>query len=99
MKDPPIRRYAVTPIRFSSELGEGFRIAAQQIAANRRRSILTTLGVIIGIVAVTLMCTAIPGIDIGFDRSMSGCGDHVLYVEHWPCTTGGDYWQFRTPPH
>src|SRR5258708_6668628 len=108
MKDTPIRpnadtpirlaRSADTPIRFSSELRESFRIAAQQIAANRSRSILTTLAVIIGIVAVTLMGTAIRGIDIGFDRSMSGFGDDVLYVEQWPWNTGDDYWQFRNRP-
>ena len=98
MKDTPIRRYAVTPIRFPNELGESFRIAAQQIAANRSRSILTASGVIIGIVAVTLMGTAIRGIDIGFDRSMSGFGDDVLYVEQWPWNTGDDYWHFRNRP-
>jgi putative ABC transport system permease protein len=91
-------RYADTPIRLPHELGESFRIAAQQIAANRSRSILTTLGVVIGIVAVTLMGTAIRGIDIGFDRSMSGFGDDVLYVEQWPWNTGDDYWQFRNRP-
>jgi putative ABC transport system permease protein len=80
------------------ELVEGFRIAAQQIAANRTRSILTTLGVVIGIVAVTLMGTAIRGIDAGFDRSMSGFGDDVLYVEQFPWTTGDDYWEFRNRP-
>jgi putative ABC transport system permease protein len=105
VKDTPIHRYADTPIRssgtpirLSSELGESFRIAAQQIAANRSRSILTALGVIIGIVAVTLMGTAIRGIDIGFDRSMSGFGDDVLYVEQWPWNSGDDYWHFRNRP-
>jgi putative ABC transport system permease protein len=80
------------------ELLEGFRIAAQQIAANRTRSILTTLGVMIGIVAVTLMGTAIRGIDLGFDRSMAGFGDDVLYVEQFPWTTSDDFWQFRNRP-
>jgi len=98
MKDTPIRRHADTPIRLFSELVESFRIAAQQIAANRSRSILTTLGVIIGIIAVTLMGTAIRGIDIGFDHSMSGFGDDVLYVEQRPWNTGDDYWQFRNRP-
>jgi putative ABC transport system permease protein len=77
---------------------EGFRIAVRQVAANRTRSMLTTLGVAIGIIAVTLMGTAISGIDTGFDRSMSGFGDDVLYVEQWPWTTLDDYWQFRNRP-
>ena len=68
-------------MRNPAEWVEGFRIAAQQIAANRSRSILTALGVAIGIVAVTLMGTAIGGIDTGFNRSMSGFGDDVLYVD------------------
>jgi putative ABC transport system permease protein len=80
------------------ELEEGARIAAQQIAANRMRSMLTALGVTIGIIAVTLMGTAIRGIDIGFNRSMSGFGDDVLYVEQYPWSSRADFWQFRNRP-
>src|SRR5258708_28288955 len=80
------------------EVEEGTRIAAVQIAVNRTRSILTALGVAIGIIAVTLMGTAISGIDTGFNRSMSGFGDDVLYIEQWPWTTLDDYWQFRNRP-
>jgi putative ABC transport system permease protein len=86
------------PMRFPFEVRESLRIAGQQIMANRSRSILTALGVIIGIIAVTLMGTAIRGIDLGFDRSMSGFGDDVLYVEQWPWNTGDDYWHFRNRP-
>jgi putative ABC transport system permease protein len=80
------------------EVEEGTRIAGLQIAANRTRSILTALGVIIGIIAVTLMGTAIRGIDIGFNRSMSGFGDDVLYVEQYPWSSPADFWQFRNRP-
>jgi putative ABC transport system permease protein len=85
-------------MRNAAEWVEGFRIAIQQIAANRTRSILTALGVAIGIIAVTLMGTAIRGIDIGFNRSMSGFGDDVLYIEQWPWSTTEDFWQFRNRP-
>jgi putative ABC transport system permease protein len=54
--------------RLYYELSESFRIAFAQILANKLRSALTALGVIIGIVAVTLMGTAIKGIDVGVDR-------------------------------
>ena len=60
------------------ELTESFRIAFSQIRANAMRSVLTALGVIIGIVAVTLMGTAINGIDIGFNRRLAPLGDDVL---------------------
>jgi putative ABC transport system permease protein len=84
--------------RLRFELIESCRIAAQQISANRTRSFLTALGVIIGIIAVTLMGTAIKGIDTGFDRSMSLLGDDVLYVEQFPWTPVDDFWNYRNRP-
>ena len=63
--------------------------------ANKTRSTLTALGVIIGIVAVTLMGTAISGISIGFDKSMSVLGDDVLYVTQWPWKRVDDWWNYR----
>src|SRR5437870_4353039 len=63
--------------------------------SNKTRSTLTALGVIIGIVAVTLMGTAIAGIQIGFDKSMAVFGDDVLYVEQWPWARVDDWWNYR----
>lgn len=81
--------------RFVYELGESWRIAAAQMRANMTRSTLTALGVIIGIVAVTLMGTAINGISSGFDKSMSVLGDDVLYVGQWPWKKVDDWWNYR----
>jgi putative ABC transport system permease protein len=79
----------------ASEVYESFRIALDQIRAHRMRSILTALGVIIGIIAVTLMGSAIGGIEIGFERSLSVIGDDILYVEKWPWQHVDDWWNFR----
>ncbi len=81
--------------RLYIELVESVRIAFTQILANKLRSALTALGVIIGIVAVTLMGTAIKGIDVGVDRSFSGFGDDILYVTKWPWRDVEDWWNFR----
>jgi putative ABC transport system permease protein len=81
--------------RFLYELGESWKIAVAQMRSNLTRSTLTALGVIIGIVAVTLMGTAIGGISIGFDKSMSIFGDDVLYVEQWPWKNVDDWWNYR----
>ena len=59
------------------------------------RSALTALGVIIGIIAVTLMGSAIGGIEIGFERSLSVIGDDILYVEKWPWHHVDDWWNYR----
>ncbi|MEO6569174.1 MAG: ABC transporter permease [Opitutaceae bacterium] len=77
------------------ELSESVRIAFSQIRANKLRSMLTALGVIIGIVAVTLMGTAILGIDAGVESSLAGLGDDVLYVSKWPWRDTSDFWNYR----
>ena len=80
------------------ELAESARIAGEQLRANRTRSFLTGLGVIIGIIAVTLMGIAIKGIDTGFDRSMNMLGEDVLYVEQYPWTAIDDFWLYKNRP-
>jgi putative ABC transport system permease protein len=82
--------------RLLYELSESFRIAWTQIRANKMRSSLTALGVIIGIIAVTLMGTAILGIDAGVEKSLAGFGDDVLYVTKWPWRdASNDWWNYR----
>ena len=77
------------------EISESFRIAFQVIRAHKMRSVLTALGVIIGIVAVTLMGSAISGIELGFERSLAVIGDDVFYVEKWPWRHVDDWWNYR----
>ncbi len=84
--------------RLIYEFTESFRIAFAQIRANAMRSVLTALGVIIGIVAVTLMGTAINGIDIGFQNSLAMLGEDVLYVQKWPWHGVDDWWNYQNRP-
>src|ERR1044071_2153975 len=81
--------------RFLYELSESWKIAAAQMRSNLTRLTLTALGVIIGIIAVTLMGTAVNGISIGFDKSMAVLGDDVLYVTQWPWKPVDDWWNYR----
>src|SRR5947208_13947238 len=68
-----------------TELKEGLGISWSAIRANKLRSALTTLGIIIGILTVTLMGTAIEGLNRAFLKSVSTIGADVLYVgrEEW----------------
>jgi putative ABC transport system permease protein len=66
-----------------SELREGIGISWGTIRANKMRSALTTLGIIIGIVTVTLMGTAIEGMNQAFLRSISTLGTDVFYVNRF----------------
>lgn len=75
-----------------AEWSEALRIALENLRAHKMRSLLTALGVIIGIIAVTLMGTAIRGIDQGFDESLDMLGKDLVYIERWPWADPGDNW-------
>src|SRR5437667_10174243 len=81
--------------RFLYELSESWKIAAAQMRSNLSGSPVTAVGFIIGIIAVTLMGTAVNGISIGFDKSMAVLGDDVLYVTQWPWKPVDDWWNYR----
>jgi len=70
-------------MRVLSEWRECLWIAADAVRANKMRAALTTLGIVIGIVTVTLMATAIQGLRRSFTSSISMLGADVLYVERF----------------
>ena len=72
---------------------EGIIISLKAISVNKMRSVLTTLGIIIGIVAVTTMSTAIVGLRQAFIQSISSIGNDVLYVDKFEWFGGKD-WRF-----
>jgi putative ABC transport system permease protein len=80
-----------------SELKEGTGISWSAIRANKMRSVLTTLGIVIGIVTVTLMGTAIAGLDRAFLKNISFIGADVFYVDRfdWFAHTYDDYMKMR----
>jgi putative ABC transport system permease protein len=84
--------------RFAYEFSESIRIAFEQIRAHKMRSVLTALGVIIGIVAVTLMGLAISGMDRSFENSLAMLGEDILYVQKWPWHEVDDWWNYVNRP-
>jgi len=70
-------------MRFANEFSEGLRIAVDAIRTNKLRAGLTTLGIIVGIVTVTLMGTAIQGMRRSFVQSIAAMGTDVLYVQRF----------------
>ena len=67
-------------MNFLTELKEGLWISWDAIRAHKLRSTLTTLGIIIGVVTVTLMGTVIQGVNSAFLNSISFLGADTLYV-------------------
>ena len=78
-----------------NELKESIKISIQSISAHKLRSTLTTLGVVIGIVSVTLMTMAVEGLRRSFEESISAIGADVLYIQKWPWFAGREWWKYR----
>ena len=77
---------------------ENVRIAISAILSSKMRSFLTALGIIIGVLAVTLMGTLISGLDRSFEKSMSMLGKDVFYISKHEWFGNQDYWELRNRP-
>jgi putative ABC transport system permease protein len=68
---------------FLTEIREGLGISWAALRANKMRSVLATLGIVIGILTVTLMGAAINGLNQAFIRNVSSLGANVFYVSRY----------------
>jgi putative ABC transport system permease protein len=84
--------------RLRIELLESARLAKHQLFAYPTRSLLTALGITIGIAAVVLMDGAINGINDRVGQALASLGSDVLYVEQAPWTATDDLWRYRNRP-
>jgi putative ABC transport system permease protein len=82
-------------MRLLTELTETLKLSYTAIRANRSRGLLTTLGIIIGIVAVVTTMTAANGLGNSFKESISAIGSDVLYVSRRPWVMTGNWFEFR----
>lgn len=78
---------------------ENIVMALKAIISHKLRSLLTMFGVIIGILSVSLMGTAISGINHSFEKSMSFLGNNVINIDRFPWDTEEDWWKFRNRPY
>lgn len=79
-------------MNFFTEIKEGIIISLNSIRANKVRSFLATLGIVIGIMTVTTLQTAIEGINRAFEKSISAVGADVLYIQKFEWF-GKDDWE------
>ena len=61
-------------------LGEVVSMALRALRANRMRSLLTTLGIVIGVGTVVAMTSIIQGFDRTVQSSITSFGSHVIYM-------------------
>ena len=78
---------------------ESFKIAWSAIVANKARGVLTTLGIIIGILAVTTTMSAFNGMKSSFMQGAGAIGADVLYVSRMPWIIMNDFFEYRNRPN
>jgi putative ABC transport system permease protein len=87
-------------LRFFKIFQEGLRFAWHALVVNKLRSLLSLLGVTIGIFAIIAVFTVVDALEGNIRSSVASLGSDVLYVQKWPWGTGGDYdwWKYMSRP-
>jgi putative ABC transport system permease protein len=80
-----------------SEIVEGLNIASGALKSNRMRSVLTTLGIVIGIIVVTVIISVIQGLNKFVGSEISGLGADTIYITRmpWMIQSYEDYMEFQ----
>ncbi len=79
---------------------ESYLFAIQAIIVNKIRTILSLLGISIGILSVISVLTVFDSLERSVRSSLSELGDNVLFIQKWPWAMGGDYpwWKYLNRP-
>lgn len=80
---------------------ESFRFAMQALRANLLRTVLSLLGVTVGIFSIIGVFTLVDSLESNIKNSLNTIGTNVIYVQKWPWLfTNGDYpwWKYFMRP-
>lgn len=79
---------------------EAFSFASQSLLHNKLRSILSLLGITIGIFSIIAVFTFIDSLQISLKNDVNNLGNNVIYIEKWPWTFNKDYpwWKYWIRP-
>jgi putative ABC transport system permease protein len=81
---------------------ESFLFSLQSVIVNKLRTLLSLLGITIGIFAIISVFTIVDSLEYNIRESVSSLGSDVVYIEKWPWAEaqGQDYkwWQYVNRP-
>lgn len=75
-------------------------MALQAMRSNLMRTILSLLGVTVGIFSIISVYTLVDSLELNVRKSLSFLGDRVIYLQKWPWLFEDDYpwWKFLNRP-
>ena len=79
---------------------ESFLFALEALVVNKLRTILSLLGISIGIFAIISVFTVVDSLQNTVQTSVSSLGDNVIFIQKWPWEFGSDYpwWKYMNRP-
>lgn len=85
---------------FFKLLSESILFALSALVVNKLRTMLSLLGVTIGIFAIISVFTMVDSMEQNLQGSIESLGDDVVFVQKWPWAFGGDYpwWKYINRP-
>ncbi len=87
---------------FLNLIKESFLFAINALKVNRLRTLLTLLGITIGIFAIISVFTILDSLENTIRNSLSSLGDDIIYVQKWPWAPppGEEYawWEYWNRP-
>ena len=80
---------------------ESFLFALDSLIVNKLRTVLSLLGITIGIFAIISVFTMVDSLENNIRKSISSLGDHVVYIQKWPWSFSSDlpWWDYMRRPH
>lgn len=85
---------------FLKLLRESYLFALHEIVMNKVRTLLSLLGITIGIFSIIAVFTIFDSMESTIRDSINSLGNDVLFVQKWPWAMGGDYpwWKYINRP-
>jgi putative ABC transport system permease protein len=87
---------------FFNLIKESFLFTISALKVNRLRTLLTLLGITIGIFAIISVFTVLDSLENTIRNSLSSLGDDIIYVQKWPWAPppGEEYawWEYLNRP-
>ena len=85
---------------FFKLLRESYIFAIHELMVNKTRTILTLLGITIGIFSIISVLTVFDSLERSMRKGIDSLGSNVLFIQKWPWSMGSNYpwWKYYQRP-
>ena len=81
-------------------ISESILFATHALAINKIRSVLSLLGITIGIFSIISVFTVFDSLESAIKSEISSLGSNVIFIQKWPWKVGSEYpwWKYYQRP-